>query len=286
MNWSVLQESYPFNSGWKKDVLSALLFGSFIFLFLLIFQPFGLSNYSSTTKTWELAGYGLVTSGTLLLNNNFFSLLFPKWYSKPCWTVGKNITYTTYIFFCIGLGNFLYSVWLNFLPFDLKGFLFYQGLTIMVGIFPVTISTLLIYNKRLKQAAKEAEQLNSALGERATGSYNLIEIPSQNKSENLQIDLGALLSIRAVENYIEVNIEENGVLKKQVIRNTLKNIEEHLTHYPFIKKCHRSYLVNLNKVDNFSGNAQGLNLHFHQFRDFEIPVSRAYVKDIKAEISK
>lgn len=132
----------------------------------------------------------------------------------------------------------------------------------------------------------EAAQLNEAVDSRPKIDSDQIIIPSQNKSEELNLDVEELLAIKAVENYIEVYAKHNGKLSKTVLRNTLKNAEESLASVNNVSKCHRSYLVNLKKVNHFSGNAQGLTLNFGESVELSVPVSRAYVKAIKENLNK
>ena len=47
-----------------------------------------------------------------------------------------------------------------------------------------------------------------------------------------------------------------------------------------LKRCHRSHLVNLKKVKNISGNAQGLKLELINQSEM-VPVSRNYIPIIK-----
>ena len=122
MRRNILFQPYPFNPSKKRAVLNALIFGLFIFLFLTLFQPFGLNNYQSETKTLELAGYGLVTSTLLIFNTYLFSIVLPNWYTEKKWTVGKNILFTIWVLFMIGLGNLLYSNALRFVRLGLNGF--------------------------------------------------------------------------------------------------------------------------------------------------------------------
>lgn len=285
MNRKILHEPYPLDNSYKRAIVSAVLFGLFIALFLLFFQPFGLTSYKSDTKTLEIAAYGLVTTFCLLFNFFLFSTLFKKWFSNTCWTVGKNIAYTIFNFFIIGLANLLYSVYRNYIDLDFNGFLFYQSLTVVVGAFPVIFSTLLVYNRRMKKMLKEADYLNTSLSPVEKTDATTIRIPSLNKSENISIQAEDLLMVKAVENYIELHSLKNGSPYKEVIRNTLKNVSQTLADVDFIQKCHRSYLVNLNQVAKFSGNAQGLALQFEQDPSIKVPVSRAYVKEIKAKLS-
>lgn len=281
MKANILQQAYPFNTSLRKEVIWASLFGLFIFLFLLIFQPFGLQYYEHPNKLWQLFAYGLITTAALLISNSFFKWLLPKWYSKKTWTVGKNILYTLWMFFLIGFTNLLYSVYLGFLPLSLNGFLKYQGITLLIGSFPVIISTLIIHQKRLKAALKEAKALNQSISIENTLNDEVLSIPSKNKSEELKLKLNQLLFIKSVENYVEVHIESENGSEKHILRNTLKEVENALEAYPKIKRCHRSYLVNLKKVEAFSGNAQGLSLKLKSTQSEEIPVSRSYVAEIK-----
>lgn len=281
MKANILQQAYPFNTSFRKEVIWASLFGLFIFLFLLFFQPFGLQNYESEHKIWQLLSYGLITTASMLFSNAVFRLLFPKWFSKSNWTVGKNILYTLWMFFLIGFANLLYSVYLSFLPLTLNGFLSYQGITLLIGSFPVIISTLILHQKRLKKALLEAKALNQSISIENTLNDEFLSIPSKNKSEELNLKLNQLLFIKSVENYVEVHVESQNGPEKHILRNTLKEVENALEAYPKIKRCHRSYLVNLKKVASFSGNAQGLSLQLNSTSREDIPVSRSYVGEIK-----
>jgi len=282
MNLKVHHQPYPFNASKKRALFTALSFGLFIFLFLFLFQPFGLTNYSSPTKVLELAGYGLVTALLLFLNVLLFSSMFPKWYSEKKWTVGKNILFTVWILFLIGFGNLLYSNALNFVRFNFNAFIFYQGVTILIGLIPISISTLIVYNKNLSKAIKAANELNLNYPKKTPSpDENWFVVPSKNKSEQLKLDLTNTLAFRAEENYIEIFWLKDNQIKKDVIRNTLKELSEHLKEFSFIQKCHRSYLVNTNQINSVSGNAQGLVLLLHNQPNFEVPVSRSYVSKLK-----
>ena len=167
----------------------------------------------------------------------------------------------------------------------LKGFLYYQVLTLLVGLFPVTISTFIIYSQRLKKAVNQANQLNDAIQSPKAIPTESLQLPSQNKSESFTTNVDQLLCIKSVENYVEVYSLRDDQLKKTILRNTLKNIQENLLEFDCFEQCHRSYLVNLDKVQHFTGNAQGLSLKFSDDLPLEVPVSRSYVKHIRANLS-
>lgn len=280
MSKNILQQAYPFKHSFRSHVLQAFYFGLFIFLFLIIFQPFGLQQYQAQHKTLILAGYGLLTFFGMLANHLLFSFLLPNWYSRKTWTVGKNISYVLWVFFVIGICNWAYTSLLIFKEYALHTLFTFQALTLVIGIFPITISTFIIYFTRLKEALRDAQLLNQTIHKEHTSDTQLLNIPSQNKSEQISLILDKLLYIKAIENYVEVQTDT----EKIIVRNTLKSIEQSISAYPQIRRCHRSYLVNLHQVASFSGNAQGLSLQFKTSGVEDIPVSRTYVPEIKANL--
>lgn len=282
MNRAFLNQPYPFVSSTKKHIVQATLFGFFIFTFLAIFQPFGLQNYHNPYKFILLGGYGIIALASMLSSHLLFTFLFPSWYQLKTWTINKHLLYSILIFIVIGVANWWYSTYMRFFRGSVSTFFLFQLMTLLVGIFPLTISTFIMYHKRLKQALDDAQSLNQSMLQ--THNYKpekqSIIIPSQNKSERFSLELDNLLYIKAIENYVEIGLID----KKIVLRNTLKTIESTLLDFPQIKRCHRSYLVNLQKIKSFSGNAQGLSLKFNLENAEEVPVSRSYVSEIKAAL--
>ena len=132
----------------------------------------------------------------------------------------------------------------------------------------------------MKKAICEANQLNHSLHPIKEHSSESLQLPSQNKSETYTAKVNELLCIKSVENYIEVYTVKESKLSKTILRNTLKNLQENLLEFDCFEQCHRSYLVNLNKVQHFTGNAQGLSLQFSNEIQLKVPVSRRYVKHI------
>jgi DNA-binding LytR/AlgR family response regulator len=57
-------------------------------------------------------------------------------------------------------------------------------------------------------------------------------------------------------------------------------IEATLQQEPIFVRCHRTYIVNTDKIYSVTGNAQGYRLSLHDTQE-EIPVSRTYLHVIK-----
>ena len=74
-----------------------------------------------------------------------------------------------------------------------------------------------------------------------------------------------------------------GKVRSDMLRATLKQIEDDLRTFPMIVRCHRAFLVNLGQVEQIvskSGSMQLLIKHCHE----SLPVSRSNVAQIKNAI--
>ncbi|MEM6697307.1 MAG: LytTR family transcriptional regulator DNA-binding domain-containing protein, partial [Bacteroidota bacterium] len=85
---------------------------------------------------------------------------------------------------------------------------------------------------------------------------------------------------KSSSNYIEVIYFQDAEFQKQLIRNTISNIAKQLQDQDAFYRCHKSYIINLSKIQNVSGNARGLKIHFAQL-DEPIPVSRKNHETLK-----
>lgn len=102
-------------------------------------------------------------------------------------------------------------------------------------------------------------------------------------NESVTLHISHLLFIEAVGNYVKVNHLQNGQARTEMLRATMKHMEETLHCYPMIVRCHRAFLVNLGQVEQIvtkSGSMQLIIKHSHD----SIPVSRSNVTHIKDAI--
>ncbi|MEO1383127.1 MAG: LytTR family DNA-binding domain-containing protein, partial [Bacteroidota bacterium] len=79
-------------------------------------------------------------------------------------------------------------------------------------------------------------------------------------------------------NYSTVFYWEEGTLTRKLLRLSLKNLENQLAEVPAIVRCHRSYIVNKEKIQGFKGNARSLTLKLEGYEE-RIPVSRNFPKE-------
>ena len=103
-------------------------------------------------------------------------------------------------------------------------------------------------------------------------------------NESVTLQISHLLFIEAVGNYVKVSHLRDGQVHNDMLRTTMKQMEETLQGYPMIVRCHRAFLVNLGQVEQIishSGSTQLLIKHSHE----SLPVSRSNMAQVKRAIN-
>jgi hypothetical protein len=267
----ILKSPHPLDINILKNITGAITFGAFVFLFLIAFKPFGLQGLSGKYLITTTVGYGLVTTGYLIIH----LLIIGSFLHENNWTFGKEIINTLIIIAMIGLCNYIYhSIYFSqtFIFIKLLGL---QLETLAVSFLPVLLVTLLKQNILLKKYLHEAEEINRRKGGKSSINRDdkLVAISAQNPRNDFTCNCNDILFIHAYDNYVIIHFIKDSNYTKEIIRTTLKKTKENLNEYPNFYHCHKSYVVNLDKVINVSGNAQGLKLHFEYISEI-IPVSR------------
>ncbi len=280
-NW--LLEAYPSpgNKSIRQVIRLSVGVGLFIGLFLIIFRPFGLPRSNDPWTILCILGYGLITCLSMI----GFLYLLPKRFAKAFkdmeWNLWKAIIHQAILIFVIAFGNYFYSylIFPNF-PLDLQSFSYLTLGTFALGVIPSSFFISIDLLRSKFQYAKESDSLN-ALDEKVEESN---EIPLNFQSDYDEPDVRCLLSeflfAESDANYVSIFTRKEEQVERQIIRSSLKKIVEYISPFEGIMKTHRSYVVNLNEVERFTGNAQGFTLHFHNASP-QAKVSRSFTKEVK-----
>ena len=99
--------------------------------------------------------------------------------------------------------------------------------------------------------------------------------------ESLTVRAEDFLCAESVGNYVKVVYRSatDGRMVAKLIRTSMKRVEAAVASCPYIIRCHRAFLVNLQKVKEICGNLQGYLLKLDGLK-LRIPVSRAYAKRV------
>jgi DNA-binding LytR/AlgR family response regulator len=198
--------------------------------------------------------------------------------------VWKEVLFNIVFIACIGLGNMLLAHWAWKTPLTLHTFLIWQGLTFAVGIFPTLIGALVGQMRLSKKYMAEAAQLSRQVHPSQAAHPQTVTLVGDNQNDTLRLDAGQIAWLSAADNYVQVFYFENEVLKSRMLRSTLKKMEEALSDAPQFFRCHRTYVVNLEKVTGVSGNAQGYRQHIAG-AETTVPVSRNFNDIIRQRLA-
>lgn len=206
------------------------------------------------------------------------------------WTVLREIIWNLWIVFTVGIGIYLF-IWIVDIFFDyfrlgFETFLLFQLMTFVIALFPITAVAVLKEYRLLKKSMEAASQVSAVLHDSKAANENEYTCNAQNVTlvsdggtRQYIFDIHTLLYISAEGNYVNV-VSKSAEIKSVMIRNSLKNVESQLKEYPFVFRCHRAFIVNIRKIEETEGNAQGIRLTLEGV-DRKITVSRGYYKDFK-----
>jgi hypothetical protein len=278
---SILSQPYPArDTRFSRAIVQALLSGGLIAFILIVFQPFGSYNWQHPYKNLILGGYGLVAIVVNLVDFGIAKKLFKNYFAENHWTVWKEILRNIAGFVLAGFFCVVYGYFAGLMPFSLMQIAYMVAVCFLVGAFPATILILLNYayltNKYSKPLVVATQTIVATPGE------TIVTITAENEKDTLNISVDNLLYIAASDNYCTVVYTENKKLHKTLLRSSLSRLEGQL-NYSRIVRCHRSYLVNLDKITSVSGNAQGYKLYVDAAAE-SVPVSRSYSAVIKEQM--
>ena len=142
-----------------------------------------------------------------------------------------------------------------------------------------------LLNEELKKM-QEPEHTSPNEVEKPTGKTLQQELTlTGTTNESVTLQMSHLLFIEAVGNYVKVSHLRDGQVHTDMLRATMKQMEETLQGYPMIVRCHRAFLVNLGQVEQIishSGSTQLLIKHCHE----SLPVSRSNMAQVRAAIKR
>ena len=257
---------YPTRYGTKNLGKTAAILFSVLFVFLLLYKPFGV--YEPELKFNYILICILHALSPALIVYTYFRLLnyLSERRGLPQeWSFFKEYCRLAVLLFLIGVASFLmrdviynnpYNWSLRYLWEEvsncyLAGCLFYVAL---VRFYP-----------EARSVSKQEAPVPSSAD---------LFITTQVKQDHFSLNPNNLLFAKAEGNYVMLTTMNNGKITTELKRISLRQLESQLNEYAFILRCHRAYLVNILQVDLVSGNSQGYTLTFKQSQD-DVPVSRA-----------
>lgn len=230
--------------------------------FLYLFVPFNINHwvsYPAQLEFFGLAGFGFI---------GFIVCAFMQFIVRPLFKIVSFnrihllLWFVMDLIFVTILLSILYgdpeSSLVNEFSATLKFSFLIFGLWYLLGI-----SLLAAINKSVDE---NLESLNDS---------ELINFKDESGQIKFSVQRSNLIYLESASNYLMVFYKMDDEVKREMVRNTLKNIQEEMEACNIIR-CHRSYMVNMQNVIFARKDGRNYVLKLQQVIN-TIPVSRNYI---------
>ncbi len=147
--------------------------------------------------------------------------------------------------------------------------------TALVLLLPYSISWLYfswIDKGKLLERLKEKD-------ESTTDTKDMVTFHDEKGTMRISLKFLDLLYIQAADNYVTIAYNHHNKQAKYMLRSSLKQIESELSSFPLIR-CHRSYMVNFEKVKIIRREKDGLKIELDSIPPAVIPISKTYMEGV------
>lgn len=138
--------------------------------------------------------------------------------------------------------------------------------TIWMLLIPYTIALLYLGNEDLRKKVVENNE---------RPAWKIIQLKDERGKICFSTAVENVLYIEASDNYVNVKYVNNDGVSVFVLRNKLKNIEEDLLDTP-LRRCHRSYMINLLHVRSIKHDQNELELEFDTTSIKNVAITKKY----------
>ena len=251
---------------WEKLVLIGFC-TLFSILFINLYSPFRIDQWEADqglSQFIRLSGFGII--GGIVLSLSQFVL-------KPLLLRREPIV-IYFIFWTLlevlALALVFYGLYGSHGSNFLSEYLISLKYTFLGLLIPYTLALCFIFIFR-----KQNESQNSP--ESINSTHKIISLRDEYGNHRLSLKSSDILFIEAADNYSVIFYKDSDTIKKEMLRNSLKALTEQLKDQP-IKRCHRSYLVNVQNVKLAKKASGKVSLHLEGSTTI-VPVSRKFTPE-------
>ncbi|MCK9617465.1 MAG: LytTR family transcriptional regulator [Lentimicrobiaceae bacterium] len=260
----------------KGNIVRLILFTSaFALLFINIYAPFGVETWYNVTR-WQLLLFSSLVILTGVLVVVVSRMIMYHWCKKHSLLLWQYLVWVVAEVFFMALFYALYEKWIvadsRFFPDLLKNSI--QN-TALVLLLPYS-ATWLFFSWREKKIKLETL---SAEKDVPDSTKNMIPFHDEKGILRLSVKAEHLLYIESSDNYVTIYYLNKEKIVHFMMRNTMKKLEEQLEGSMVIR-CHRSFIINFEKVKILRREKDGLHLELDVPEALQIPVSKSYIEKV------
>lgn len=268
----------------KEDRKLFLKISFGVFLFILFFQPFALEHFDFNNRLLIIAGMAIIV---------FLSMAIVKaafiWIIKSESQTFQDPTLISYLggFIIMVLNSVALAFYLRYVGnINITFYIMFK--IILISLF-TPVALVILYEmsdlrQQINELTIEKNNIQKAIQKQEQDYLNKsIVFTSENATDNLTLHVSDVTLIKSADNYVEIAFMENKLVKKKLVRNTLKNVEQLIKPYPNFVRCHRICIVNTMYVEKLNKKFNNYWITIKGSED-QIPVSRQYLLKLKESI--
>lgn len=276
------QKALPPYLNEKRNIVRLILFTSlFALVFINIYSPFGVDKWFNLTNLQFLTYSSLIILAGVLVVVVSRIIMF-----QVCKRHIINIwEYLLWIFTEVFFMALFYALFEKLFLDDKRIFSDLVKLsarnTTLVLLLPYSVLWLYFSWRDKKEQIDRLADVQSF----PANARNMIPFYDDKGILKFSIKKENLLYLESAENYVNICYLNKGNVSKYLLRDTLKKIEESFSGTEIIR-CHRSYMVNFDKVKVIRKDKDGLKLELDNPLVIDLPVSKTYVNSVMQTFSK
>lgn len=270
----ILKSTYPLNHTLRHAIKMVFGNGLAVFLFVLIFKPFGLVRMVDMRLLQIAAGFGMVCSLVLAFDLLLLPNLLPGLYRREGWKVWHQALRVAWQISAVAVVNVVYAHFVGAeFQHVLRVLLRSHLAALIFALAPISLGLVSFRYRTGERLSSRSENTTRApiSADRENDSTHLV-LKDEHGCVKLRLKAADVLCLCAAQNYVEVVFLMNGHRHTELVRNSLKRVETELRGHPTLVRCHRGYLVNLEHVVANGASSSGRTLLL--ITGLRIPVSR------------
>jgi len=271
-----LQKVIPAYLMLKSNIVKLILFtAAFTLIFITVYAPFGVEIWVHATR-WQMLFYSGILTLTGVMVVVISRVIMYHTRRKVRLKLWQYLGWVLAEVFFMGL---FYTLYQTIVLHDTRFFpdilILSTQNTALVLLLPYSVLWLYFSWDDKKRKLESIDETRIAV---ETGK-GMIQFNDERGSLRFSVKADNLLYLEAADNYVYIHYIDNGNPKRLLLRNNLKRLGEELSH-TFLIRCHRSFMVNSDKVRLIRREKEGLLLELDLPQEIILPVSPTYVNNV------
>jgi hypothetical protein len=262
-----LNRSIAFTSSWKNTVIIGLIMAAALVFVLIFLQPFDTYGNPLPDKELKLAGYSICILLPVVGLHVPELMLYRKRGQK--WFILDEIVFLLLGFLLISVLAYFYNtIVVNQFPVNWK-YIWGWTMEFSLPFAPIFIPLWAYLRFRFSQVI-----ISNIHPERS----KVLTVKGVNANEEITFRDADFIMAQAQANYVDIYVlNEKGHLEKHIFRQTLSGLIDQI---PAAQQIHRSFLVNIDYVDELKGNTRKGSVVIKNIVN-EVPVSSKHFTGLK-----